>query len=245
MPFNVMDYLRPRKQAKAMAIHHIAEKLHRGEEVDPDTILQSLEQSGATEEQLQGEIDRLDRVVRLRREMAAAGPAQKRLDAINAEVSKVADKLEAAALEVQRIREKYAAESTQLLATIQTAEDATAKLVTPANMTPQQQQEWQALKDAMAGANEAHSIALEDLSHAKERMEECDIEHPKAQAQLKDNRTNQHIVENAKRWDNAKAARTTQLQEAHAALRHAAGAVADANAAEKQFRANIVAGDAK
>ena len=245
MAFNVMEFLRPRKQAKALAVHTIAAQIHKGETVDPDVILQSLEQASATEEQLQGEIDRLDRVAKLRQQMADGVPARKRLDAIEAEISKAADKLQAAALEVQRMREKHAAEASQLEGVTRAAEDAASQLMRPANMAAPQQEERQALMDALADAHEVLSIAKQDLKHAQERLEEAEIEQPKAQEQAKMMRNTPHIVENAQRWDNAKAARTTQLQEAQQHLAHATQAVADAEQAEAKFRNSILEGAKK
>jgi chromosome segregation ATPase len=245
MAFNVMEFLRPRKQAKVVAVSKLAERLHAGEQIDPDLILHSLEQAGASEQQLQAEIDRLERVAKLRQQMADAVPAQKRLDAIEAEISKAADKLQAAALEVQRVREKHLAEASQLEGVTRAAEDAATQLMRPANMTGQQQEEWRAIQDALAEANEAHSIAVQDLKHAQERMEEAEIEQPKAAEQAKLNRNTPHVVENSQRWDNAKAARTKQLEESHAGLKHAAGAVDDAQRSERVFRASILEGAKK
>jgi len=245
MPFNVMEFLRPRKQAKALAVHTIAAQIHKGETVDPDVILHSLEQASATEEQLQGEIDRLDRVAKLRQQMADGVPAQKRMDAIEAEISKAADKLQAAALEVQRVREKHRIEASNLEGVIRLSEDAATQLMRPANMTASQQEERQALQETLAEAAEAHSIARQDLKHAQERLEEAEIEQPKAQEQARLNKNSPHVVENAQRWDNAKAARTTQLQESKQHMAHTEQAMRDAEQAESKFRKSILAGDAK
>jgi chromosome segregation ATPase len=242
MAFNVMEFLRPRKQAKVVAVSKLAERLHAGEQIDPDLILHSLEQAGASEQQLQAEIDRLDRCARLRQQMADGVPAQKRLDAIGAEIGKAADKLQAAAVEVQRLREKHAAEAAQLEGVTRAAEDAASQMMQAANLSDAQQEEWQALQDALADAYEVHSIAGQDLKHAKERLAEADTEQPKAQEQA---RLMPHIVENAQRWDNAKASRTTQLQEAQQHMAHTTQAVADAEQAEAKFRKSILEGGKK
>lgn len=245
MAFNVMEFLRPRKQAKVVAVSKLAERLHAGEQIDPDLILHSLEQAGASEQQLQAEIDRLERVAKLRQQMALAVPAQKRLDAIGAEIGKAADKLQAAATDVQRLREKHATEAAQLEGVTRAAEAAASQMMQTSNLSDAQQEEWQALQDALADAHEVHSIAAQDLKHAKERLAEADIEQPKAQEQAKLMRNTPHIVENAQRWDNAKAARTTQLAEAQQHLAHTTQAVADAEQAEGKFRKSILEGAKK
>ena len=228
-----------------MAVSKLAERLHAGEQIDPDLILHSLEQAGASEQQLQAEIDRLERVAKLRQQLADAVPAQKRLDAIGAEISKASDKLQAAALEAQRVREKHSAEAAQLEGVIRAAEDAASQMMQTSNLSDAQQEEWQALQDALTDAHEVHSIASQDLKHAKERLAEADTEQPKAQEQARLMKNTPHIVENAQRWDNAKAARTTQLQEAQAQLAHTAQAVADAEQADAKFRKSILEGAKK
>lgn len=245
MAFNVMEFLRPRKQAKVVAVSKLAERLHAGEQIDPDLILHSLEQAGASEEQLQAEIDRLERVAKLRQQLADAVPAQKRLDAIQAEISKASDKLQAAALEARRLREKHSAEAAQLESVTRAAEEAASQMMRAHNLPTHQQEEWQALMDALADAHEAHSIARQDLTHAKERLAQAEIEQPKAQEEAKRMRNTPHIVENAQRWDNAKAARTTQLAEAQQHLARTTQAVSDAEQAEGKFRKSILEGAKK
>jgi DNA repair exonuclease SbcCD ATPase subunit len=242
MAFNVMDYLRPRKQAKVVAIAKLASQLHKGEAVDPDVILHSLHQAGGTEEQLQAEIDRLERVARLRQQIAEGGPAQKRLDVIDAEISKAADKLQAAALEVQRLREKHFAEGHELRAKLLAAEDGASKLLEADNLAPGDRDAWQYLQAATVDAHEAHSISSQDLQHATARLRDAEEHQPEAKERARLQKSNQDAQDDAKRWENALAARTTQLQEAKAQLVHTAQAVADAEAAEAKFRADILGG---
>jgi hypothetical protein len=245
MAFNVMEFLRPRKQAKVESIAKLASQLHKGEPVDPDLILQSLHQAGGTEEQLQAEIDRLERVAKLRQQIAEGVPAQKRLDVIDAEISKAADKLQAAALEVQRLREKHAAEGDLLRGKLLVAEDGASKLLEAANMAPSDRDAWQDLQAATVDAYEAHSIAKQDQQHAASRLKDAEEHQPEAKERARLQRSNQDAQDDAKRWENALAARTTQLQEAQAQLAHTTQAVADAEAAEAKFRKSMLEGVAR
>jgi chromosome segregation ATPase len=240
MPFDVMSYLRPRKQAQAVAISKLAEQLHRGESVDPDLILASLTKSGATEQQLQAEIDRLDRVARLRQQIDAAEPARKRLDAINSEIARAADKLEAAALDAQRVRQKYAVEINTTQATIEAGEHAQNGLMEPGNMSEAQKAEWQSIQTAVQQAGEVAAEARKALQHATERVADCEIQLPKAQELAAHNRNNSDIQDEVKRWENAKVARAKQLQEASAAMAKAEQDVSKALQAQKQFRATLL-----
>jgi chromosome segregation ATPase len=242
MSFNVMEFLRPRKQAKVVAVSKLAERLHAGEQIDPDLILHSLEQAGASEQQLQAEIDRLERVAKLRQQIADAVPAQKRLDVIDAEISKAADKLQAAALEVQRVREKHFAEGEQLRHKVSTGETATSSLLEAANLSEQQREEMAALQQAYMDAAHAHDSARADMKRAQESMATCEEEHPKAKEQARVYRNTPEVQENFQRWENALAARTKQLAEAQTNLRHAADALAEAQKAEDEFRAAIRGG---
>jgi chromosome segregation ATPase len=242
MSFNVMHYLQPRKQAKAVAVSKLAEQLHAGETVDPDLIIHSLEQAGATEEQLQAEIDRLERVAKLRQQIADAVPAQKRLDAIDAEISKAADKLQAAAVAVQQVREKHFSEAEQLRHKIATAETATSSLLEASNLSAQQREEMDALQQASMDAAHAHDDAGAELRRAQASMATCNEEHPKAKEQAKIYRNTPDVQENFQRWENALAARTKLLAEAQTNMRHAADAMADAQRAEEAFRRSILGG---
>ena len=240
--FNVMEFLRPRKQAKAGAINGLAEQLHRGAAIDPEEIIRSLAESGATEQQLQDEIDRLDRVAKLRQQMNDGVPAQKRLDAIDAEISKAADKLQAAALEVQRLRDKHYQEAEGLRVKVRAAEDARAMVVEPQNLMPSDLERLRALQRAHLEAGNAHSAASKDLQHAKSRMRECEIEHPKAQELAKQLRNTPKVQEEAANWERAKAARTQQLADAESAMRAAEAALQQAERVADAFRDQLIKG---
>lgn len=245
MSFNVMSYLQPRKQAKAVAVSKLAEQLHAGETVDPDLILHSLDESGATEEQLQAEIDRLERVARLRQQIADAVPAQKRLDAIDAEISKAADKLQAAAVAVQQVRQKHFAEGEQLRHKISAAETAASSLLEASNLSTQQREEMAALQQAYSDAAHAQDVARAELKRAQEAMATCEQEHPKAKEQARVYRNTPEVQENFQRWENALTARTKQLADAKTNMLHATDAVAEAEKAEQAFRKSILEGSAR
>jgi chromosome segregation ATPase len=245
MKFDVLSYLQPRKQAKATALCTLAEQLHAGQAIDPDLILESLEQSGSTEEQLQAEIDRLERVAALRQQVADAVPAQKRLDAIDAEINKAADKMQAAALALQQLREKHFAESDLLQIKIRTAENASTALLETENLSLVQRERLQAIRQQQAEAIAASEEARGELNRAKNAMAVVEEEHPKAKEQAKIYRNTPEVQENFQRWENALAARTKQLAEARATMQRAQDAVDAAEAAETEFRASILGGGAR
>lgn len=245
MAFNVLDYLRPHKQAKASLLGDLAQRLHSGQAIDPDEILEQLDASGATEEQLQAEIERLERVAELRKKIDAAAPATKRMGAIQAEIDKAQAGFEKAAGELRRVRDKHAPEVAELQATISDAESAKAALLQPGNMPAQTQATLRELMEQAQEAHQAMSIARQDLDHAKARMAECDVRHPEAIDLAKRNRSNADIQEDAQRWERAKVARTQQLADAEAAWSKAQAAVREAEAAEERYRAQVITGGGK
>jgi hypothetical protein len=242
MPFNVMEFLRPHKQAKAGLLEQLAVRLHKGEAIDPDHILEQLSASGSTEQQLQAEIERLDRVAELRARIVAAAPAQKRLDVIQAEIDKAQAAFEKAATDLRRVRDKHATESSELHATLAQADDAKAALLEPGNLPAGEQARLRQLADDAAAAREALSVAKQDLQHARARMAECEKRHPEAQELARRNRGNSDAQEDAKRWDRAKAARTEQLSTAEAALATAQQQADAAAAAEERCREQLITG---
>lgn len=243
--FDVISFLRPHKQAKATQLQDLARQLHAGQALDPDHILEQLDACGATEEQLQAEIERLARVDQLRERIAAAAPAAKRLAAIAAEIDKAQASFDKSAQELRRVRDKHAEEIVQLEALERDAARAKADLLDAANLSDSDRARMEALMQQARDAHEAASVARQDLQHAKHRVADCDRQHPEAQEMARRNRSNPDCQEQAKRWDRAKAARAEQLATAQAAHAAAQAAADQAQAAEDAFRTQLMTGGSR
>lgn len=245
MPFNVLEYLRPKKTAVAAAINGLAEQLHQGASITPDEILKRLAASGTTERDLQAEIDRLDRVATLRAKVAAGAPAQKRLDVIDAEITAAAEKLQTAALAVQAVQDKHYTEGNQLREKLSAAEQARALILEPQNIRPADLEQLRMMQANHLKLGQDHVDARKQLATAQERMAQCEIERPKAHDLAKQLRNTPSAQEDAARWDRAQEARTKQLADAVAAMKAAEVALAESERQTDSFREALITGAAR
>lgn len=235
MPLDVLSMIRGARRARASELEALAARLFNGEQIPPHDALRELTDCGGTDEQLQAEIDRLDRVRKLQAQVRAAEPLHAELAKIDAEWAAARDKMQAAAAVVAQLQQKHGDRHMTLRHQIDAAERALTQLMDPANLCTADRAALEVAQTEQVRTATLHSQARQELQMHLERVTRMQQELASDRDRLKDNPGNADIKANVRDSERALTQREAAVKDAKVAEAAAGKAAAAAELALTQL----------
>lgn len=237
----VASLMQPTRVAGVDHIEELAARIAAGQAVAPEEVLAVLDRCRCGEEDLQHAVDRHARVIELRRVIATAGPIEKRLAAIEAEVQGAEDEVKAARAKLSALVGRVNDEHLELRHRADAIDRARRSLMLAENLPPRVAERLRVVRDASDEATDALTACERDLAERRSRLGRAEEELPKAEREASLRSGSDDARAEAERWRNAVKARREQVAEAEKALAEAKRAQASAVAARDAAERDAVA----
>jgi chromosome segregation ATPase len=242
---SIATFLQPARRASADHVDELAARIAAGAAVQPEEVLAVLDRCGCSEDDLQAAVDRAGRVLDLRRQLAGAGPVEKRLAEIEAEVK-------AADAEVQAAREKLRAiigrvneEHLDLRVKADAIDRARRSLMAEENLPPAVADRLRAARAASERASDALTARQHELDERRSRLRRAKEDLPIAEREASMRPASVDARDNVERLRNAVKARGDLVVEAEKSLVEAEKQFAQASeavaAVEREVAATVFA----
>ena len=245
MMVSVVSLLRPTKIVGVDHLDELAERIAGGAAVSPEEVLAVLDRCRATEDDLQRAVDRLSRVIELRRVVATGAATEKRLAAIEAELDAGYGAVAAAKEKLTALVNRVSEEHMTLRHRVDAIDHARRALMEPDNLPPLLAERLLATSRAAAAASDTLAAAGRDLADRRSRLRQAEEALPRAEREASLRRDDDARME-AERWRNAVQARRGLVVEGEHAVAEAkkaqAAAAAECAAAQRAAEAAAVAG---
>lgn len=242
MPLDVLSMIRGARRARASELEALAARLFKGEQIPPHDVLRELTDCGGTDEQLQAEIDRLDRVRQLQAQVRAAEPLHAELAKIDAEWTAARDKMQAAATAVAQLQDKHGERHMELRHKIDAAERAMTTLMDPSNLCTADRAALEVAQHEQQRTAGLHSQARQELQMLAHRVTRMQEQLTSDRELLKANPGNKAIRANVQEGEQALSRREAALKDAQVAEAAAGKAAAAADLALTQLMQRLTKG---
>jgi hypothetical protein len=211
---DIAGLLRPVTKSNVSGIEELAARLAAGADVPPEEVMVVLDRTHCDIDALQAAVDRHERVLAMRRQLAEIEPLRKRLAAIESEVT-------AADAEVFKVRKKLdavvartAEEQLDLRCRVEAADRAKVELIALENLPPAEAERLRIARHAADVADEDATNARRELDDCKRRLQFAEDDLPAAERDAKASRTNADAQAAAERIRSAIQARGERVAEA-------------------------------
>ena len=238
---DVIQILRAGRQQYLADVEQLALRLFNGERIEPTALVAELHRTGATDQQLQAEVDRLQRRAELRSTIAAAKGPRKQLATLEAERTRLNDAHAVTLAACDRFEREHGPTITGLHQLMQAAEQATSDLLLPKNLCAADRQALAAAERSHHDASRAESAAATAVQEAQHILDDRRRRLAEARQEAKANPFNDDMQAAVPRLETAVAARTDQLTNAEANAKAAAAATAAAAAKRREVEKRLQA----
>lgn len=160
---DVLSLLRTTRREKRGDVEQLARRLHDGEQIDPSDILAALAACGATDDELQAQLERLERIGSLRDHTKQATTARRSLDKLEAEQKQLADKWAAASEALKAWQAKHDERLRELRSVIDRADRAADDVLRSENLGAADRAACEAAAADIAEAGQQHSKLRREL----------------------------------------------------------------------------------
>lgn len=236
---NVLDIIRGRREARAVGIEELAQRLAKGEAVPPEEIEAVLHRTGCDEAMLQDRIDCLERRGELLAKVSAGNKARAKADKLNAEIEAAYRKVAEAQAEYAALRGKHDEPLMLLGHEIRAGEVAADALLAPENLAPADRDRLASARAAVSERSLALGETRSSLRDLRLSLEQADRIEADAVEYARLNRSNADAQDNKRRAENAVKARKARIAEAEAELPRLQAALDEAEAVVKQLEAEL------
>jgi chromosome segregation ATPase len=218
MAIDVMSMLRGRRQARAVGIEDLAQRLAKGEAIPPEEIEVILERTGCTDRDLQDRIDALERRAELLARVSAGNKAQARIDKIDADIGKAFEAVADAQRKHQAVCAKHADELFTLRQAVDAGSSAEDNLLQPENLSAADRERLAAARATWQEAEQAVSERRRSIPELVAGLEHAERELVDAVEQWKSRRNDPDFIDRKARAENAVQARQARLAQCRADL---------------------------
>jgi hypothetical protein len=246
---SIATFLQPARRAGVDHVDELAERIAAGVHVQPEEVLAVLNRCGCSEEDLQAAVDRCSRVLDLRRQIASAGPIEKRLAEIESEVQGAEAQVNAARAKLRAIIERVNEEHLDLRHKADAIDRARRSLMNEANLPPALGGRLRAARAASSQASDALTARRHELDERRARLRRAQEDLPIAEREASMRPGSVDARDAVERLRNAVKARGDLVSEAEKAVAEAERVFADASAAcseaEKVVAATVLSPTAR
>lgn len=196
MPIDIMSLLRQTRSERSGDLESLATKLVDGQQVPADQVLQTMTSLGVSDQDLQAECDRIERVRDLQKRAASAGDASKRLAKLDGELAKLTDAHSRTGQALAEWHQRHDEQHMTLRHTIESAERAEHDMMLQRNLPSKDRT---ALAEAQQAAADATSTAaaqqrqVSDLQSQLRTAESLLAQHQDGDKRLRDPETQRQI----------------------------------------------------
>jgi len=239
MAVDVLELIRGATKARASSIEQLALRLFKGQTVPAADVLRVLSETGGTAEQLQAEIERLERVDRLRADVAKAAALPAELAEIDRKFDAATAQLTKAQQAIDELKSKYGMRHMELRHQIDTAERAADRLLEPANLGPADRIALADAQAEFARAAEMHSDTRKQLADARQRVASMQEQLDAAKASAAERPSVEQYREDVAQSERALEHRTAAAKDAERAEQAAAKAMRAAEQTVERMMARL------
>jgi hypothetical protein len=239
MPIDIVSMLRGRRQARAVGIEDLAQRLAKGETIPPEEIEVILERTGCTDRDLQNRIDALERRADLLARVSAGNKAQARIDKIDADIGKAFEAVADAQRKHQAVCAKYADELFTLRQAVDAGSSAEDSLLQPENLSAADRDRLAAARAAWQEAEQAVSERRRSIPEIVAGLEHAERELADAVEGWKARRNDPDFIDRKTRAENAVKARQERLELARAGVPALEQVCAEAERATLEVEADL------
>lgn len=218
-PINVLEMISGARRERSSNLEQLARRLAKGDKVPAAEVLRMLHDCGGSADDLQAEVNRIERVEQLRAAAIVAPALRDELAKLDRKYEAVMQQLAKAQAVVDELHAAQRERHMDLRSQIDVAERAIQQLIEPANLCTADRTALADCDAATTAAGETLSAANRDLALARERMTDGEQRLAKAQQAQQAHPSWQPYHDDVAAAERAVATRTAALAEAEQAAK--------------------------